>query len=448
MTTPPKLCLVEDDPIMGESLSHRFELEGYPCDWFKSALAAKAHIGIADYAAIISDIRLPDMGGNELYQQLLAEGRTLPPTIFITGYGNIGDAVELLKMGATDYITKPFDLDILMEKVHAICRDLSPQRDAPPATLGISATMRRLEETLCRVSGHNATALITGESGVGKEYAARFLHHCAFGENRQHPFIAVNCGAIPEGLMEAELFGSEKGAFTGSVRTRPGVFEQANGGTLFLDEIGDMPANMQVRLLRVIQERQVVRIGGETPISLDLRIICATHRDIKQMVTNGEFREDLYYRVNVVHLHIPPLRERREDILWFTHLFLSEMDPESKRYLLPSAEQQLLQYDWPGNLRELHHSIERVTIFTLEPAIGAEAFSINGEASEDNADFNEDLHNRLMQYECHIISEALHRHDFQINETAGELGISRKNLWEKMKKLGISKPVRSDREPD
>ncbi|AXS84098.1 sigma-54-dependent transcriptional regulator [Marinobacter sp. Arc7-DN-1] len=439
MTTPPKLCLVEDDPIMGESLRYRFELEGYRCDWFKSALAAQAHIGISDYAAIVSDIRLPDMGGNELYQQLLDEGRTLPPAIFITGFGSIGDAVELLKKGAADYITKPFDLDVLMEKLHLICRDSSPQRETLPPTLGISATMRRLEQTLCRVSGHNATALITGESGVGKEYAARFLHHCAFGDSRQHPFIAVNCGAIPEGLMEAELFGSEKGAFTGAVRTRHGVFEQANGGTLFLDEIGDMPTNMQVRLLRVIQERQVVRVGGETPIPLDLRIICATHRDIKQMVTEGAFREDLYYRVNVVHVHIPPLRERREDILWFTHQFLSEIDPENEHYLLPSAEQQLLQHDWPGNLRELHHSIERATILTPEPAIGASAFSMNGEQTEDNPDMSGDLHNRLMNYEYQIISETLHRHEFHINETASELGISRKNLWEKMKKLGISK---------
>ncbi|HEX9802705.1 MAG TPA: sigma-54 dependent transcriptional regulator [Gammaproteobacteria bacterium] len=438
MTTakPLKLCLVEDDPIMGESLCDRFELEGFHCDWYRSALAAQPHIGNEDYAVVISDIRLPDMSGAELFEQLQAEGRTLPPTIFITGFGSIGAAVELLKKGAEDYITKPFDLDTLMEKVRAVCRHQPPREEGRQPILGISAAMRTLEQTLCRVSGHEATVLITGESGVGKEHAARFLHRCAFGDS-DRPFIAVNCGAIPEGLMEAELFGSEKGAYTGAVRTRRGVFEQANGGTLFLDEIGDMPPNMQVRLLRVIQERQVVRVGGETPIRLDLRLVCATHRDLKQMVAEGSFREDLYYRINVVHVHIPPLRERREDILWFTRLFLSELDTDSERYLLPSAEQQLLQYDWPGNLRELHHSIERASILTAEPGIGAAAL-IN-EAGDGPADSGSDLRDRLSHYEHQLILEALRRHDFQMNETAHELGISRKNLWEKIKKLGIER---------
>ncbi len=430
------LCLIEDDPIMGESLSYRFELEGFHCDWYKSALAAHPHIGNVDYAVVISDIRLPDMSGAELFEQLQAEGRSLPPTIFITGFGSIADAVELLKKGAADYVTKPFDLDTLVEKVRSVCRHQPSNNDNKQPVLGISSGMRELEQTLCRVSGHDATVLITGESGVGKEHAARFLHHCAFGDSDK-PFIAVNCGAIPEGLMEAELFGSEKGAFTGAVRTRRGVFEQANGGTLFLDEIGDMPPNMQVRLLRVIQERQVVRVGGETPVRLDLRLVCATHRDLKQMVAEGSFREDLYYRINVVHVHIPPLRERREDILWFTRLFLNEIDTDSERYLLPSAEQQLLQYDWPGNLRELHHSIERASILAPEPGIGASA--ILSDTVEHPDESGGDLRDRVIRYEHQLILDSLRRHDFQINETALELGISRKNLWEKMKKLGIGR---------
>ncbi len=433
---PLKLCLVEDDPIMGESLSYRFELEGFHCDWYKSALEAQPHIGNVDYAVVISDIRLPDMSGAELYEQLQAEGRPLPPTIFITGFGSIGDAVELLKKGAADYVTKPFDLDTLVDKVRSACHHQPSHKDTNQPVLGISAAMRALEQTLSMVSGHDTTVLITGESGVGKEHAARFLHRCAFGESDK-PFVAVNCGAIPEGLMEAELFGSEKGAFTGAVRTRRGVFEQANGGTLFLDEIGDMPPNMQVRLLRVIQERQVVRVGGETPIHLDLRLVCATHRDLKQMVAEGSFREDLYYRINVVHVRIPPLRERREDIIWFTRLFLTELDPDNERYLLPSAEQQLLQYDWPGNLRELHHSIERASILAPEQGIDASAFL--SDTVEYTGESGGDLRDRVTRYEHQLILESLHRHDFQINETALELGISRKNLWEKMKKLGIDR---------
>lgn len=435
--TPLKLCLIEDDPIIGESLCYRFELEGFQCDWYKSALAAQPHVANGSYSALISDMRLPDMSGAELFMQLKQEGRQLPPTIFITGFGSIGDAVELLKNGAADYITKPFDLDILVEKVRSVCRRQANGGRAGEPVLGISASMRALEGTLCRVSSHGSTVLITGESGVGKEHAARFLHRCTFGDTEK-PFVAVNCGAIPEGLMEAELFGYEKGAFTGALRTRRGVFEQADGGTLFLDEIGDMPPNMQVRLLRVIQEREVVRVGGETPVSLDLHLVCATHRDLKQMVAEGSFREDLYYRINVVHVNVPPLRERREDILWFTRLFLNEIEPGGERYLLPSAEQRLLRYDWPGNLRELRHSIERACVLSPAPGIGAEAFDI-GIQDDALATDSADLRERLSRYEYQLILESLRRHQFQINETASELGISRKNLWEKMKKLGIER---------
>ncbi len=245
-TSPLQLCLLEGDPIMGESLCYRFELEGFHCDWYKTALAAQPHIADGRYDVLISDIRLPDLSGAELFAQLQQEGRRLPPTLFITGFGSIGDAVELLKRGAADYITKPFDLDTLVEKVRAACRrPIATDGEGAPV-LGISAVMRALEQTLCRVSQHGSTVLITGESGAGKEHAARFLHRCTFGDGK-HPFVAVNCGAIPEGLMEAELFGYEKGAFTGAVRTRHGVFEQAEGGTPFLDEIGEMPPNMQVR---------------------------------------------------------------------------------------------------------------------------------------------------------------------------------------------------------
>lgn len=423
---------------MGESLCYRFELEGFQCDWYKTAQAAQPHIGKKDYAALISDVQLPDMSGTELYSQLLDEGRILPPTIFVTGHGSISDAVELLKKGAADYITKPFDLDTLIDKVRAVCLRSTTIDSTVKPVLGISAAMRSIEQTLCRVSGYGTTVLITGESGVGKEHAARFLHHCAYGENDK-PFIAVNCGAIPEGLLESELFGHEKGAFTGALRTKKGVFEQADHGTLFLDEIGDMPPNMQVRLLRVIQERQVVRIGGEKPISLNIRLICATNQDLKQMVAEDSFREDLYYRINVVHINIPPLRKRREDILWFTRLFLDELEPDAEHYLLPSAEEQLLHYDWPGNLRELHHSIERACILSPKSYIDASAFT---EAINDNLNsetMGKDLKERLSHYEEQLIMEALKRHEYQMKETAVELGISRKNLWEKMRKYNINK---------
>jgi len=422
---------------MGESLCDRFALEGFDCDWYQTGHAARSHLGRDPYDALISDIRLPDVNGGSLYRQLLEEGRRLPPTIFITGYGSIGDAVELLKQGAADYVTKPFDLDTLVAKVRAVCRDRPTAVGAGPS-LGISAALREVERTLRQVAGHDAAVLITGESGVGKEHAARYLHRCAFGEG-EHPFVAVNCGAIPEGLMESELFGHERGAFTGAIRTKRGVFEQADGGTLFLDEIGEMPAAMQVRLLRVIQDRQVVRVGGESVIPVRLRLICATNRDLRRLVAEGGFREDLYYRIHVVHVQIPPLRERREDILWFARLFLQEAVPAGPFHLLPSAEEWLLRQDWPGNLRELHHAIERTRILASGPGIGAAAFGDVGAEPPTELRERADLKERVSHYERQVIQDALRQHRFQIGDTAQHLGITRKNLWEKMKKLGIER---------
>ncbi len=432
------LCLIEDDPIMGESLNFRFELEGFKCDWYKTAFDAKAGIHKKKYSIIICDICLPDMSGSELYTQLLEEKIDIPPTIFITGHGSINDAVDLLKKGAADYITKPFDLDLLIDKLLSVSLYSSKVESKNSQVLGISAAMRSIEQMLCRISKHSTTVLITGESGVGKEHAAQYLHNCA-SKDEKKPFIAINCGAIPEGLVESELFGHEKGAFTSALRTKKGVFEQANNGTLFLDEIGEMPPNMQVSLLRVIQTMQVVRIGSETTIPLNIRLICATNRDLKQMVTQGTFREDLYYRINVVHINIPPLRERQEDILWFTRLFFEELDPDGKHFLHPSAEEYVLHYDWPGNLRELHHSIERACILSPEPGISVDVFN---EVMTDNIlpEIDEkNLKERLNYYEQQLIFEALEMTNYQMSDTASKLGISRKNLWEKMKKYKIDK---------
>lgn len=435
------ICLVEDDVIMGESLVYRFELEGITCDWHQTAEDALKKIGQKDYSVLISDIRLPDMSGADMYEQLLQRDHPIPPTIFVTGFGNVHDAVELIKKGATDYITKPFDLDTLVEKINILCGSPEHVTDNDMPVLGVSSAMREIERSLCRVSGHNATVLITGESGVGKEHAANYLHRYS-AENSEIPFIAINCGAITESLMESELFGHEKGAFTGAFQQKKGVFERADGGTLFLDEIGEMPPSMQVKLLRVIQERQITRIGGETVIPVNVRLICATNRDLKKMVSEGTFREDLFYRINVIHIIIPPLRERPEDILWFTRLFLKELhsDSDNRRYLLPSAEDALLAHQWPGNLRELHHRIERACILSTSDALSEDDFdTLSLSDSQKNSHHPTDLKERLGHFEHQLISEALERNNHQINDTADELGISRKNLWEKMKKLGIER---------
>jgi DNA-binding NtrC family response regulator len=440
------LCLVEDDAIMGESLCDRFELEGYAVDWHRRAEDAFEAIAHTGYALVISDIRLPDMSGEELFARVLARGPHHPPFLFITGYGSIDKAVKLLKMGAADYVTKPFDLDQLLEKVQEFAVPHVDRDEAP--RLGISAAMRRIEEMLPHLAARAGTVLITGESGVGKEHVAQCLHRAGGGER---PFVAVNCGALTESLLEAELFGYEKGAFTGAIRSKRGLFEQAHGGTLLLDEIGEMPLGMQVRLLRAIQERHVVRVGGERSIPVELSLICATNRDLKKMVEQGEFREDLYYRVNVIHLRVPPLRERKEDILWFAQIFLdeyAERHPGERKRLHPLTEQALLEYPWPGNTRELRHYIERACIMTREQLLMPQdlldqALSAYVEAARTTLDAG-DLSGYLRACERAYIQSALERHDWHIAVTAAHLGISRKNLWEKTRKLGIANRLAPD----
>ncbi len=304
--------------------------------------------------------------------------------------------------------------------------------------------MQKVQAMLPRLAEHASTVLITGESGVGKEHVALQLHQLA-SRGAEQPFVAVNCGAITETLMEAELFGFEKGAFTGALRTRKGLFEQAHGGTLFLDEIGDMPLAMQVKLLRAIQERRVVRVGGETTIAVDLRIICATNHDLRARVEAGTFREDLFYRINVIHLRIPLLRERREDILWFARQFLREFAEQhggERRVLSAAAEQALVTYPWPGNLRELRHCIERACILsgasTLEPGALFENWP---EGALVQAQAAGALDQYIRDCERGYIQQALQRCQGQVGNTAAYLGISRKNLWEKMKRLHIQSRV-------
>lgn len=435
-----RICLIEDDAIMGESLCDRFELEGLVFDWWRTGTEARQALTTRPYAVVISDIRLPDMGGDELYMELLGQygPGVLPSWLFITGYGAVDRAVDLLKAGATDYITKPFDLDALVDKLTQLLTPL--QRSQEGVTrLGVSAAMRRIEALLPRLASQANTILITGESGVGKEVVAREIHHLAHPDG-QAPFVAVNCGALSEGLLEAELFGHEKGAFTGALRARAGVFEQANGGTLFLDEVGDMPLAMQVKLLRAIQDRKVVRVGGEQAIPVNLRLICATHRDLREMVDEGSFREDLFYRIHVIQLRIPPLRERREDIIWLAQAMLQEHckdHPGEVRRFSPQVEQALLRHPWPGNIRELKHALERACILSSGNALMLDTLFESSLPEASVAEQEENLAAYLRQCEQGYIRDALERHEGRIAETANSLGISRKNLWERMKRLGI-----------
>ena len=439
-----RLCLIEDDEIMGESLVERFRIEGLPCQWYRDGASATRALRDQRFDLVVSDIHLGDMGGDEIFAWAQEALPTPPPFVFITGFGAVEQAVELIKHGARDYVTKPFDLDAFICKVS---QWVPSARDDCGCPLGVSPSMMRIAASLPRIALAAATVLIVGESGVGKERVAKALHE-ARPDGARRPFVAVNCGAITENLLEAELFGYEKGAFTGANRTRPGVFEQASRGTLFLDEIGEMPLSMQVKLLRVLQERQVTRVGGEIPLPVDIMLVCATHRDLRKMVTEGTFREDLYYRINVLQIKVPPLRERPEDIPLLAERFLAEIAErrgEPMRRLHPATEDAMQAYPWPGNVRELNHAIERVAILDSSPLIHPTSLFGDGEVLAGGAPAADEpgksLTDYLRQCERRYILNALAEQQWQIAQTAERLGISRKNLWEKMRKLEIEAPV-------
>lgn len=439
-----RICLIEDDELMGEALGERFEMEGFVHDWHKCGRDALLALQRRRYSIVVSDIRLPDLSGDALFAELRQTKTDIPPFLFMTGHGAIDQAVQLLKLGAADYLPKPLDVDALIRRIRELGISIDPVTP-DNCVLGVSSSMRRVEQMLGRLATADGSVLITGESGVGKEQVARRLHALGEGGNGR-PFVPVNCAAIPDTLLEAEMFGFEKGAFTGAMKERRGYFEQADGGTLFLDEIGDMPHTMQVKLLRAIQERTVTRIGSESPIRINVRLVCATHEDLRQLVIAGGFREDLYYRINVIHVPIPPLRERRDDILWLARRFLEEQSV--KRGGTPfsfsaAAERSLLSHPWPGNVRELKHCIERACILGDHPQLGPEA--LLGDMplpAAVGSSAGGTLVTHLDVCEKHYIEQVLAAHTWRIGETAETLGISGKNLWEKMRKHDIAKPAK------
>ena len=439
MVKAKRICLIEDDEVMGEALVDRLMIEGFDCHWCKTGAAAKKALAGQRFAVAICDMQLPDTNGEQLFTDLAQGDGSQPPFVFITGYGKIDAAVRLLKLGAADYLTKPLDIQALLDTLQRLCGGTQPP--APTEyTLGISSAMRRIEAMLPRLARSDSSVLITGESGVGKEEVARALHRCRDPDGRL-PFVAVNCGALTESLLEAELFGYVKGAFTGASRDKKGVFELAHGGTLFLDEIGEMSPLMQVKLLRAIQDRQIMRIGAERPISVSINLVCATHQDLKKMVEAGTFREDLYYRIHVVHLHIPPLRERKDDILWLTRRLMDVMGDGKCRHrdLPPATERALLDRPWPGNVRELKHCLERACVLFPDGPLTVKALfgELQPAVAVETEHADSSLGSYLEAREREFIEQALQSHAGRIADTAAALGISRKNLWEKMRKLGI-----------
>ena len=442
--------LIEDDALMGEALSERLQLEGFACRWSRHGRAALAVAGSDDPVpdAVVSDIRLSDAEGPELLAQMPAAWRARP-WIFITGYGTTAQRDALLARGAADFFTKPLDMDRLVARLRAIEPGALPRAEVAAAStmacpIGVSGEIRRLHALVRRLGSHWDSVLVTGESGSGKEVLARCLHGETLGADA--PFVAVNAASLPESLIEAELFGYEKGAFTGATRTHRGKFEQAHGGTLFLDEIGDMPLSLQARLLRVLQERKVTRLGSEQALPVQVRLIFATHKRLNEEVRAGRFREDLYYRINVVHLRVPALRERPEDVPWLAQRFVEAWNaahPDARRVLSTEAEAALLRRSWPGNVRELRNAIERGCLLAegerIEPRLFRDEAAVADDMAADAPTAHEmpRLEEFLRSQEREFIQQALQRHEWQIGVTADALGISRKSLWERMKRLAI-----------
>ncbi len=440
----PQLLLIEDDAIMGESLVDRFEIEGFVVRWSRTLEQAERWLEAAAFDAVVSDVRLPDGSGEALFERRRQAAAGLPPWLFITAFASVDRAVTMLQAGARDYVTKPFDISALVGKVRAAVGVPEPApaadaaEDAEDAALGPSAAMRHLAGQAARAARRARTVLITGESGAGKEVLARHLHRLADGSGAA-PFVAVNCGAIPETLIEAQLFGHERGAFTGADRPRRGYVEQAHGGTLFLDEIAELAPAMQVRLLRVLQDRRVQRLGAEQPIDVDLRVLCATHRDLQLLVQQGRFREDLFYRIHVVHLLVPPLRERPDDILWLARRFLLEQASErgeAVRGLTPAARAALLACRWPGNVRELHNRLERACVMSENASLEASDLFEEREPAPATAALPT-LEVFVADAEREYLAAMLARCDGRVGLAAQALGISRKTLWEKSRRYGL-----------
>ncbi|RBJ78493.1 sigma-54-dependent Fis family transcriptional regulator [Pseudomonas sp. MWU12-2534b] len=463
----PHILIVEDETIIRSALRRLLERNQYQVSEAGSVQEAQERFSIPTFDLIVSDLRLPGAPGTELIK--LGQGT---PVLIMTSYASLRSAVDSMKMGAVDYIAKPFDHDEMLQAVARILRDrqsaenTAPDRPAGKAgatadkavagnsngeigIIGSCPPMQDMYSKIRKVAPTDSNVLIQGESGTGKELVARALHNLS--KRAKAPMISVNCAAIPETLIESELFGHEKGAFTGASAGRAGLVEAADGGTLFLDEIGELPLEAQARLLRVLQEGEIRRVGSVQSQKVDVRLIAATHRDLKSLSKIGQFREDLYYRLHVIALKLPALRERGADVNEIANAFLARQSARIGRSDLrfaADAEQAIRHYSWPGNVRELENAVERAVILCESPEISADLLGIDIELSDlEDDDFvglapqpgntshepTEDL--SLEDYFQHFVLE--HQDHMTETELARKLGVSRKCLWERRQRLGI-----------
>ncbi|MCH7567099.1 MAG: sigma-54-dependent Fis family transcriptional regulator [Nitrospirae bacterium] len=444
------ILVVDDEPPQLELIGGFLKKQGFEVTLAESGEKALQIFRRESFDLVLTDQRMPNLSGLDLLKAVRAVNPETP-VIVVTAYGSIETAVSAIKAGATDYLTKPLNLDELLHRIEKVRehhrlvlenRDLREElgeRHRIEGIIGESGRMLEVFSLVRRVAPSEATVLIRGESGTGKELIAKAIHFAS--PRASGPLVKVNCAALPETLLESELFGHEKGAFTGAFVTRKGRFEVASGGTIFLDEIGDLPTHLQAKLLRVLQEREFERVGSSKPISIDVRILAATHRDLERLLKAGQFRDDLYYRLNVVTIVLPPLRERRQDLpLFMDHLLrvFAEKNGKKIRGFTSEAREALLRYDYPGNVRELENIIERASVITRNDVIGRADLPISIQEPEVEVSNSEtDLPVVVERLERRMIREALARSGGVQTRAAEQLGITERALRYKLKKYGF-----------
>ena len=449
---PYNLLLVEDEEIQRAEMKITLEEEGYKVEDSKNATEAIDIIRNKTIDVVITDYNLPDKDGSELFTDIRALNPEIP-VIFITAYGTIDRAVSVMKAGAFDYISKPINTEELLVIIERACahhalisenirlRKELKERYTAKGVVSASSKIQDVLNLASRVAPSKASVLIRGESGVGKEIIARIIHYAS--PRKEAPFVAFNVAAISPTLIESELFGHQKGAFTGADRARQGRFVQAHTGTLFIDEIGDIPIELQTKFLRVLQENTVEPLGSSKPIPIDIRVIAATNKDIEAMIKKGLFREDLYYRLNVVAIYIPPLRERKEDILPLTDLFIKKYASENKKEVkgfTREAFDTIMKYHFPGNVRELENMIERAVVLTRGTHITLEDLPPNifAPIEEETEQTAEELDSQVEKLEKHLILTALRKAGGNQSQAARLLKVTERKLRYKLKKYKIS----------
>jgi DNA-binding NtrC family response regulator len=439
--TKAKILIVDDEAKMRRILELMLSPDGYSIDLAEDGRHALSLLSKQSYDLVITDLNMPNLTGIELLTALSKQPMP-PPGIVITAFGSVESAVESMKHGAVDYITKPFEKEMIrivvskalanstLRRENKYLREEIGKKYSPGELVGDSPQMAEIYELVNQVSRTTSTVLITGESGTGKELLARAIH---YGSQRSDgPFIAINCASIPDSLLESELFGYEKGAFTGADKSKLGKFELANGGTVFLDEIAEMSPYLQAKMLRALQERTFERLGGTKKIEVDIRLIAATNRDLKELIANQQFREDLYYRLNVFPIHLPPLRERKSDIGLLAASFVEKFNQEMGKFVLgfsPEAVGILRSYSWPGNVRELQNVIERAVILCNGGEITAKELNVNRAESSS----------LLQQTKAIIRSGCVSLEDIEKNLIVAALEISNNNQVHAAKLLNTTR---------